>query len=59
MDQGATVTLNLAENPKGEHQLTSLSQVDLCIPGPEQPLVDGVERVFRKGEPRSPFSRQV
>ena len=25
-------------------------QVDLAVPGPEQPLVDGVESLFRKGE---------
>ena len=25
------------------------NSVDLCIPGPEQPLVDGVELLFRKG----------
>jgi phosphoribosylamine--glycine ligase/phosphoribosylformylglycinamidine cyclo-ligase len=25
-------------------------QVDLAVPGPEQPLVDGVENLFRKGE---------
>lgn len=26
--------------------------VDLVVPGPEQPLVDGAEAVFRKGESR-------
>lgn len=26
------------------------SKVDLVVPGPEQPLVDGAEREFRKGE---------
>ena len=25
-------------------------QVDLAVPGPEQPLVDGVESLFKKGE---------
>lgn len=24
--------------------------INLCIPGPEQPLVDGVEAAFRRGE---------
>ena len=24
-------------------------QVNLVVPGPEQPLVDGIEAVFRKG----------
>jgi len=28
----------------------NLDQVDLVIPGPEQPLVDGVESHFRKGK---------
>jgi phosphoribosylamine-glycine ligase len=28
---------------------SSLHKVDLVIPGPEQPLVDGVESHFRKG----------
>jgi len=27
-----------------------VGQVDLVIPGPEQPLVDGVESHFRKGK---------
>jgi len=32
-------------------QLNSLnSQVNLVIPGPEQPLVDGIEGAFRQGE---------
>jgi hypothetical protein len=26
------------------------NEVDLLVPGPEQPLVDGVEGVFRRGE---------
>lgn len=25
------------------------NEVDLAVPGPEQPLVDGVEAAFRKG----------
>jgi phosphoribosylamine--glycine ligase/phosphoribosylformylglycinamidine cyclo-ligase len=28
-----------------------LHQVNLLVPGPEQPLVDGVEEFFRKGTP--------
>lgn len=27
-----------------------LQQINLCVPGPDQQLVDGIERVFRKGE---------
>ena len=27
-----------------------IKKVDLVIPGPEQPLVDGAELVFRKGK---------
>lgn len=30
------------------------NKIDMVVPGPEQPLVDGVEAVFRKGE--SPLS---
>lgn len=26
-------------------------KIDLVVPGPEQPLVDGVEASFRKGAP--------
>lgn len=26
------------------------TQINLCVPGPDQQLVDGIERVFRKGE---------
>jgi phosphoribosylamine--glycine ligase/phosphoribosylformylglycinamidine cyclo-ligase len=26
------------------------NDVNLVVPGPEQPLIDGVENVFRKGE---------
>ena len=28
--------------------------VDLVVPGPEQPLVDGAEVVFRKGKSQTP-----
>lgn len=35
--------------------LSSLSQVNLVVPGPEQPLVDGVEMYFRKGASQSVF----
>lgn len=31
--------------------LSPLPQVNLVIPGPEQPLVDGIENSFRKGTP--------
>ena len=29
--------------------LSGVQQVDLVVPGPEQPLVDGIESHFRKG----------
>lgn len=55
--QGKVVNVSESDLPQGwgkefEHLLkwASSNQVDLVIPGPEQPLVDGVEAVFRKGE---------
>jgi phosphoribosylamine--glycine ligase/phosphoribosylformylglycinamidine cyclo-ligase len=35
--------------PPSYHYRSSGSQVNLVVPGPEQPLVDGVEAHFRRG----------
>jgi phosphoribosylamine--glycine ligase/phosphoribosylformylglycinamidine cyclo-ligase len=32
-------------------------KIDLAVPGPEQPLVDGVEGLFKRGESISPVVR--
>lgn len=34
-------------------------KVDLAVPGPEQPLVDGVESLFKRGQCRFPSSKRI
>ena len=47
-------TINLDISASDFENLVKLAQennVNVVVPGPEQPLIDGVEAVFRKGSP--------
>lgn len=43
------VDIKWGEDFQGLVQWAKGEEVDLLVPGPEQPLVDGVEGVFRRG----------
>jgi phosphoribosylamine--glycine ligase/phosphoribosylformylglycinamidine cyclo-ligase len=48
VERSTNVELSIADFPKLV-EFALENKVDLVVPGPEQPLVDGVESSFRKG----------